>query len=213
VTLWGRAAALAAVFAAGIRFNFQVPAYADMLWPTYSRQIERWDRQIAGGKAVATLNIPINPPGWSFLLEGDVLSNGGFESVYALPWMSSGTIHTALTDKYCFAGKSCLEVAGADGARSQGDVRQLVRELRPGTAMRAQVMALESCAADLQVSLEVQDGHHRVAYAAADPKMCGRWQPLSVPFRVPANGRALLILAYRGSSRMVVWDDAQLQPQ
>ena len=55
---------LTAIFAGGIYGNFSVPAFADMHWKHYPKEIKSWVKAEHAGMSPPDLNVPINPPGW-----------------------------------------------------------------------------------------------------------------------------------------------------
>jgi len=62
---------------------------------------------------VLTLSMSINPPGWHFLLAGNLLSNGGFEDVYTMPWDGIGNLSAAVNTLSPYSGKASLSITGS----------------------------------------------------------------------------------------------------
>ena len=216
---WTRAAALLILFAVGIRENFHVPPYIDFHWPIFARRIAGWDELRRAEVTLNALDVPINPPGWFFVLEGNVLTNGGFEnSIYPNPWVGLGNIGMEVTRNFHRSGKASLIMSG-----TEGEARQLVWGLRPGSAVRAEAMVLMPCKPGLTASLVVEDGLDRklggyqavgqlgIMGTAGNSQACESWRKLKVTFEATSTRRALLRLQYRGNGQSILWDDVQLQ--
>jgi hypothetical protein len=201
-----QAAALMAIFSGGLLANFKVPAYADYQWAAYTELIARWQQQIRDNVNVHAIAVPINPPGWSFVLEGNVLDNGGFEQLSLFPWVGVG-VGTTVSQVAPHSGKASLAMSGLEG-----DARQLVWGLKDGSAMRAEAMVAVPCTSNMKGTLVVEDGKRTLmGTAASDAAFCGHWQPLKVEFRVPPSQSALIRLQYQGKGDTMLWDDVQLQ--
>ncbi len=217
---WLRSLALLAVFAAGLRYNFSVPPYVDFHWPFFATRIEGWEELRRAEITLTALDIPINPPGWFFVLEGNVLTNGGFEnSIHPTPWVGLGNIGMEVTRNFHHTGRASLIMSG-----TEGETRQLVWGLRSGAAYKAEVMVLIPCKPGLAASLVIEDGldHQLGAYQVtgqvammgtpeAQKEACESWRKLTVQFTATSTRRALFRLQYHGAGQSILWDDVQLQ--
>ncbi len=202
-------AALTAVFAAGLWGNFKVPAYADMHWDLYCEHIADWEDEAQSAKTVHPISVPLNPVGWTLILEGNELGNPGFEEVYPAPWVGMGNIGMAITRDFHSHGNGSLVVSG-----TEGDVHQMVWGLKAGDPMRAQASVLMPCKPDLVASLVVEDDKgHQVGGTTSNTSFdCGSWRPLVVHFEAPDSERVLIKLQYRGNGQSILWDDVELRP-
>jgi len=217
---WLRAVILILLFSGGLYANFLLPPYPDLHWDYYARRISGWDALRAEGLPLRAMVVPISPSGWFFVLEGNVLTNGGFEdSPHPVPWMGLGNnIGMEVTRGFHHTGKASLIMSG-----TEGEARQLVWGLQPGANMRAEAMVLMPCKSNLAATLLVEDGRehslggYRLAGqagtlgAAADPHICDSWRKLTVTFQATSTGRALIRLQYHGAGDSILWDDVTLQ--
>jgi hypothetical protein len=205
---WAKIAALTVVFSAGLWGNFKVPAYADFHWDLYCERIAHWEDEARSAGTVHPIGVPLNPVGWTLILEGNVLGNGGFEEVYPTPWVGLGNIGMAVTRKFHDHGNGSLVVSG-----TAGDVRQMVWGLKAGDRMRAQAAVLMPCKPDLTASLLIEDGKGReIAGTTSNASFsCGSWRPLVAKFQAPGSERVLIRLQYRGTGQSILWDDVELQ--
>jgi hypothetical protein len=204
---WIKAAVLTAMFSAGVWANFRVPAYADFHWRLYCEQISRWQQDAAADVGVRAISMPLNPLGWTLILEGNILTNGGFEEVYPTPWVGLGNIGMAVTRDFHYHGRGSLVMSG-----TEGDVRQLVWGLRPGDNMRAQAAVLMPCKAGLAASLLIEDGLGTAIAGTTSNALfsCGSWRQLKVGFQVSSSRRVLIRLQYKGAGQSILWDDVEL---
>ena len=64
-------ALLSAIFALGAVRNFGNPALNDFDWKDSAAKLEKWQAARQRHEKVGALSLPINPPGWAVVLDGD----------------------------------------------------------------------------------------------------------------------------------------------
>jgi hypothetical protein len=205
-----KTAAVALVFAGGLWGNFKVPAFSDFHWDLYSDRITNWEDEAQAGGVVNPVSVPLNPVGWTLVLEGTVLGNGGFEDVSFPPWTGFGNnIGLHVRHDVHRHGNSSLIMSG-----TEGDVRQMVWGLNPGDHMRAEAAVLMPCTPNLFAALVIEDGLGRQVAGTGTTALsaCSGWHPLTVKFQAPDTERVLIRLQYRGAGQSIFWDDVELGP-
>jgi hypothetical protein len=203
---WTKPLALVALFGLGIAGNFRVPGFFPMHWDLYQDSLQDWTRDMRGGKPVTAIRIPINPTGWSVTLEGNVLSDGGFEDAVPFVWQPYGnaTIQTApghafdpyrqaamqMSRLHSFEGRASLRVDGLNGG-----AEQMIRNLAPGRPYRITLMAFSECTLKADMRMLVQTmARHTLARMNATPAACGTWLPVETSFVAPSEGSVWLQL-------------------
>ncbi len=76
---WVKAAVLVAIFVLGLLGNFKAPPFIDFHWARYTDRIARWKQEARSGGAVRPVRVPINPMGWSIILQGKLSGNEASE--------------------------------------------------------------------------------------------------------------------------------------
>lgn len=214
---------LVLLFAGGIRGNFQVAPFFAMQWSLYQDMLHDWYGQMRAGKPVEAITIPINPPGWFVTLEGNVLSDGGFEDAVPLVWhpYDAAAIQTPpghrfdplhdaaiqMSRLHSFEGRASLRIDGQNGG-----AEQLLRNLAPGRRYRLRVMVYSECTLHGNLVLMLENlEQRRFARYDATPSVCCVWQPFEVSFQAPAGGAVWLKLGNAEGGLISYWDAVTLE--
>ena len=214
---------LVLLFAGGIRGNFQVAPFFAMQWSLYQDMLHDWYGQMRSGQPVEAITIPINPPGWFVTLEGNVLSDGGFEDAVPLVWhpYDAAAIQTPpghrfdplhdaaiqMSRLHSFEGRASLRVDGQNGG-----AEQLLRNLAPGRRYRLRVMVYSECTLHGNLVLMLENlEQRRFARYDATPSVCCVWQPFEVSFQAPAGGAVWLKLGNAEGGLISYWDAVTLE--
>ncbi len=214
---------LVLLFAGGVWGNFKVSPFFPMEWGLYQDMLHGWYGAVRSGKPVQAITIPINPPGWFLTLEGNVLSDGGFEDAIPLSWHPYDTAgiqtppghifnpyHDAaiqMSRLHQFEGRASLRVDG-----QKGGAEQLLRNLAPGRWYRVRVMVYSECTLHGNLVLTLENLQQRqVARYNATPPVCCVWQPFTASFQAPAEGAMWLKLGNAEGGMISYWDGVTLQ--
>jgi hypothetical protein len=220
---WSKSLLLVLLFAGGIRGNFTVSPFVPMQWGLYQDQLRDWYGEVQSGKPVEAMTIPINPPGWFLTLEGNVLSDSGFEDAVPLTWhpydragiqTPPGHRFDPLQDAaiqmsrlHSFEGRASLRVDGQNGG-----AEQLLRNLAPGRRYRIRVMVYSECTLKGNLALTLENLHQRrFARFNATPSVCCVWQPFEASFLAPGDGAVTLKLGNAEGGMISYWDAVSLE--
>jgi hypothetical protein len=223
IPTWSKALLLVLLFAGGIRGNFKVPPFIAMQWELYQDFLHDWYGEMRSGKPVEAITIPINPPGWFVTLEGNVVSDSGFEDAVPLVWhpYDNAGIQTApghrfdplhdaaiqMSRLHRFEGLASLRVDGQNGG-----AEQLVRNLTPGCRYRLRVMVFSECTLHPNLVMTLENlQQHSIAHFNATPPVCGAWQPFAASFQAPAEGAIWLRLGNAEGGLISYWDAVTLE--
>ncbi len=223
IPAWRKSLLLILLFAGGIRGNFKVSPFIAMQWELYQDFLHGWYGEMRGGQPVGAITIPINPPGWFVTLEGNVLSDGGFEDAVPLVWHpydNAGIqtppghrfdpLHDAaiqMSRLHQFDGLASLRIDGQNGG-----AEQLVRNLTPGSRYRFRVMVFSECTLHPNLAMTLENlQQHRIARFNATPPVCGAWRPFTASFRAPAEGAVWLKLGNAEGGLISYWDAVTLE--
>jgi hypothetical protein len=214
---------LVLLFAGGIWGNFKVPPFFPMHWELYQDLLHDWQRVMRSGQPVEAVTIPINPTGWFLTLEGNILSDSGFEDAapFAWPPYDAAGIQTSpghrfdpyhdaaiqMSRLHSFKGRASLRIDGQNGG-----AKQLVRNLEPGGRYRFRVMVFSECVlkANLVMILENLQ-QRRLASFNATPPVCGAWRPFEASFQAPREGAVWLKLGNAEGGLISYWDAVTLE--
>jgi len=219
---WSKSLCLLLLFSMGIAGNFTIPGFFPMHWELYQDLLQNWYRDMRAGKPVEAVRIPINPPGWSVTLEGNVLSDSGFEDAVPFCWHPYGAAsipasplrnfdpyHEAaiqISRLHSFEGRASLRVDG-----QYGGAEQMIRNLTPGKPYRITVMTFSECTAKSDLLMGVENlARHPLARIAATPSRCGTWLPAVAAFQAPAEGTVWLMLG-NGAGMFSYWDQVVVE--
>lgn len=219
-----KALLLLLLFAAGIWGNFTVPPFAPFNWGLYQDLLHNWVHDMRSAKPVRDITIPINPPGWFLTLEGNALSDGGFEDAAPFSWQpyDAATIPTdalhpfdpnrnaaiQMSRLHSFDGRSSLRVDGMNGG-----AQQLLRNLAPHRPYRLTVMVFSECIHKANLALTLENlQQRRLVRFNATPPVCGAWQLFEATFRAPDDGVVWLKLGNAEGGMISYWDAVKLVP-
>jgi hypothetical protein len=219
---WTKSLLLLVLFSMGIGGNFNIPGFFPMHWELYQDLLGSWYSNVRAGKPVQAIRIPINPPGWGVTLEGNVLSDGGFEDAVPFPWHPYGNAaiqagplrnfdpyHEAaiqMSRLHSFEGQASLRVDGQNGG-----AEQMLRNLMPGRRYRITVMAFSECTLKADLALVVENMARRpLVRIDATPSKCGTWLPVEATFQAPAEGSVWLKLG-NAAGLIGYWDAVALE--
>ena len=222
IPAWTKSLLLLLLFSGGIAGNFRVPAFAPMHWELYQDLLRNWYGDMRAGKPVGAIRIPINPTGWSVTLEGNVLSDGGFEDAVPFIWHPYGAAAIPagayrkfdpyreaamqMSRLHSFEGRSSLRVDGLNGG-----AEQLIRNLAPGKLYRIDVMVFSECTLKADMTMVVENmARHQLARVDATPSQCGRWLPAEAAFQAPRDGGVWLKLG-NAAGLIGYWDAVALE--
>jgi hypothetical protein len=222
IPAWTQSLFLLLLFSAGIAGNFRAPGFFPMHWELYQDLLRNWHGDLDAGKPVQAIQIPINPPGWSVTLEGNVISDGGFEDAVPIPWHPYGAAAIAakpfrnfdpyreaaiqMSRLHSFEGRASLRVDGLDGG-----AEQLIRNLTPGRPYRIAVMTFSECTLKADLAMAVENlARRQLVRVNATPSVCGTWLPVAVEFQAPAEGSVWLKLG-NAAGLIGYWDAVALQ--
>ena len=208
---WAKSLLLLLLFGMGIGGNFRVPSFFPMHWELYQDLLQSWYGDMRSGKPVQTIQIPINPPGWSVTLEGNVLSDGGFEDAIPIPWHPYGAAagrdaSIRISRLHSIEGRASLRVDG-----HYGGAEQMIRNLTPGRPYRITVMVFSECTVKADLVMIVENmARHQLVRIDATPAQCGRWLPVEAAFQAPGEGRVWLKLG-NAAGLISYWDAVALE--
>ncbi len=223
IPAWSKSLLLVLLFAGGIRGNFKVPPFFAMHWELYQDLLHDWYGELRGGQPVEAIVIPINPPGWFLTLEGNLLSDSGFEDAVPLVWppYDAAGIQTSpghrfdpyhdaaiqMSRLHCFEGRASLRIDGQNGG-----AQQLVRNLEPGGRYRVRVMVFSECTHQANLVMMVENlQQRRLARFNATPPVCGAWRPFEASFQAPREGAVWLKLGNAEGGVISYWDAVTLE--
>jgi len=219
---WTKSLLLLLVFSMGIGGNFKITGFVPMHWELYQDRLRNWYADVRAGKPLQAIRIPINPPGWSVTLEGNILSDGGFEDALPFPWhpygaaaIQAGPLRNfnpyreaaiQMSRLHSFEGQASLRVDGL-----YGGAEQMIRNLTPGRPYRITVMTFSECTlkADLAMIVETM-ARRQLARIDATPSHCGTWLPVEAAFRAPREGSVWLKLG-NAEGLIGYWDAVALE--
>jgi hypothetical protein len=222
IPAWTKSLLLLLLFSAGIAGNFTIPRFFPMHWALYQDLLRNWHGDLTAGKPVQAIQIPIKPPGWGVTLEGNVISDGGFEDAVPIPWHPYGAaaikaspFHSfdpyreaaiQMSRLHSFEGRASLRVDGQDGG-----AEQMIRNLTPGRPYRIAVMAFSECTLKADLSMVVENvARRQLVRVNATPSVCGTWLPVTAGFRAPAEGSVWLKLG-NAAGLIGYWDAVALE--
>jgi len=222
ISAWTKSLLLLLLFGMGIVGNFEIPGFFPMHWELYQDLLQNWYGDMRGGKPVQAIRIPINPTGWNVTLEGNVLSDGGFEDAIPFPWHPYGAAaiqaspfrnfdpyHEAaiqMSRLHSFEGRASLRVDG-----QYGGVEQMIRNLAPGRPYRITVMTFSECTLKADLLMIVENvARHQLARIDATPPLCGNWLPVEAAFQAPREGSVWLKLG-NAAGLISYWDAVALE--
>jgi hypothetical protein len=206
IPAWTKSLLLLLLFGMGIGGNFKIPGFYPMHWELYQDLLQNWYGDMRGGKPVEAIRIPINPAGWSVTLEGNVLSDGGFEDAIPFPWYPYGAAAIQMSRLHSFEGRASLRVDG-----QHGGAEQMIRNLTPGRPYRITVMAFRECTLKVDLVMIVENvARHQLARIDATPSQCGRWLPVEAAFQAPREGSVWLRLG-NAEGPIGYWDAVALE--
>lgn len=220
---WSKSLLLVLLFAGGVWGNFKVPPFFAMHWELYQDLLHDWHGELRNGKPVEAITMPINPPGWFVTLEGNVLSDSGFEDAMPLVWHpydAAGIqtppghrfdpLHDAaiqMSRLHRFEGRASLRIDGQNGG-----AEQLVRNLAPGRLYRVRVMVFSECTLHPNLVMILENLQQRqFARFNATPPVCGAWQPFEASFQAPSEGVVWLKLGNAVGGLISYWDAVTLE--
>src|ERR1035437_3185212 len=222
IPAWTKSLLLLLLFGMGIGGNFRVPSFFPMHWELYQDLLENWYGDVRGGKPVRAIRIPIYPAGWSVTLEGNVLSDGGFEDAIPIPWHPYGAAAKQpspsrnfdpyreaaiqMSRLHSFEGQASLRVDG-----QHGGAEQMIRNLTPGWSYRITLMAFSECTLKADLVMIVENmARHQLGRIDATSYLCGTWLPVEAAFRAPAEGSVWLKLG-NAAGLISYWDAVALE--
>ena len=222
IPAWTKSLVLLLLFGMGIGGNFRIPGFFPMHWELYQDLLQTWYGDMRDGKPVQAIRIPIYPPGWSVTLEGNVLSDGGFEDAIPIPWHPYGAAAKQpspsrnfdpyreaaiqMSRLHSFEGRASLRVDG-----QHGGAEQMIRNLSPGRPYRITVMTFSECSLRADLAMIVENmARHQLARIDATPSLCGTWLPVEAAFRAPAEGSIWLKLG-NAAGLISYWDGVVLE--
>jgi hypothetical protein len=223
IPAWSKSLLLVLFFSGGIWGNFEVPPFFPLYWELYQDILHDWYGDMRSSKPVQAITIPINPPGWFVTLEGNILSDSGFEDAVPLPWhpYDAAAIQTSplhrfdpyhdaaiqMSRLHSFEGRASLRIDGQNGG-----AEQLVRNLAPGRRYRVRVMVFSECTLKANLLMILENVHQRrFARFNATPAVCGKWLPFQASFQVPREGSIWLKLGNAEGGMISYWDAVTLE--
>lgn len=220
---WAKAVILCVLFAGGVAGNFSVHSFFPLYWGLYQDVLHNWYHGMRNGDPIPSITIPINPSGWAVTLEGNVLTDGGFEAAVPLAWHPYGAAMFTnpkgfnplreaaiqMSRLHSFEGQASLRVDG-----QKGGAEQLLRNLKPHHNYRVSMMVFSECTLKGIFVLSLENIQLReMAHFDATPPACGQWLPYQTSFEAPKEGAVWLRLGNAEGGLISYWDAVKLQEQ